>query len=79
MYVPYSYIIHFSSYCIVAVKEAPIKLALSKWYMLPAFCLCLYVHVSSVCPFPCDYTNIGLRAVELLKMNHCIIIIIIDV
>jgi hypothetical protein len=35
----------FSSYCIMAVKVAPIKSLLSKLYLLPSFCLCVYMVV----------------------------------
>jgi hypothetical protein len=40
------HMIHFSSYCIVAIEEASIKLSLSKWYMLLSFAyVCTYVLV----------------------------------
>jgi hypothetical protein len=35
----------FSSYCIMAVKVAPIKSLLSKWYLLPSVCLRVYMVV----------------------------------
>jgi hypothetical protein len=54
----------------MAIKVAPIKSLLSKWYMLPSSCLCLFVCVCFICPFACDYVKIGLWAVELLKMNY---------
>jgi hypothetical protein len=57
----------FFSYCIMAVKVAPIKSLLCKWYMLPSFCL--YARVCFVWPFACDYINIGLWAVELLEIE----------
>jgi hypothetical protein len=58
------YIFIFSSYCIMALKVAPIKSLLSKWYMLLRFCLCLCVRVCFVCPFACDYINIGFWTVR---------------
>jgi hypothetical protein len=45
--------------------------------MAPRLCLCLRVRICFDCPFACDYINIGLSAVELLKMKFIIIIIII--
>jgi hypothetical protein len=32
--------------------------------MLPNFCVGLCVRVCSVCPFACDYINIGLWVIE---------------
>jgi hypothetical protein len=69
----------FSSSCIMAVKVTPIKSFLSKWCTLLISCLCLCVRVCFVCPFAYDYINIGLWAVELLKIELFIIVIIIDI
>jgi hypothetical protein len=56
---------------------ALIKSLLSKWYMLPSFCLCLCVCVCFVCPYPCDYINICLWAVEVLKMQLLLLLLLL--
>jgi hypothetical protein len=65
-----------SSYCIMAVKVAPIK-SLSKWYVLPSFCLRLCVRVFYACSFACDYIKTGLWAGELLKIELLLLLLLL--
>jgi hypothetical protein len=53
----------------MAVKVALIKSLLSKYHMLPSFCLCLCVRVCFVCPVAYDYVNSGLWAVQMLEIK----------
>jgi hypothetical protein len=59
----------------MVAKVTPMKLLLSKWYVFYGLCFC--VHVCFVCSFACGYINIGLRPIELLKIEIIIIIIVI--
>jgi hypothetical protein len=61
--------IYFSSYCVMDVKVAKIQSLLFKWYMLLSSCPCSCVRVCFVCLVACDYINIGLLAVQLLKLT----------
>jgi hypothetical protein len=45
--------------------------------MLPSFCLCLCVRVCFVCPFACDYINIGPWAAELLKIELLLLLLLL--
>jgi hypothetical protein len=67
----------FSSSYIMNVKVAPIKPSLSKWYMLPSFCLCLCMRVCFVCHFSCDYITIGLWVGELLKIKLLLLLLLL--
>jgi hypothetical protein len=50
----------------MAVKVVPLKLLLSKCYVLS----CLCVRVYFVCPFAHDYIDVGLWAFDLLKIGN---------
>jgi hypothetical protein len=45
--------------------------------MLPSFCLCFCVRDCFVCPLSCDYINIALWAVELLKTELLLLLLLL--